>query len=125
VKVLAFSTDGKMIAVGSAEDRAGRIIATSNGQELARITHEGAITAAAFSPDGTALATAADSNDRSARLWTLKLDYLNKTLCAGPGRNPTLMEWKRYLGNAPWQPTCETWPIPDDITSEGLRPESR
>jgi hypothetical protein len=35
-------------------------------------------------------------------------------LCTGPGRNLSHSEWRRYLGDLPWQPTCENWPTPKD-----------
>jgi hypothetical protein len=35
-------------------------------------------------------------------------------LCTGHGRNLSVNEWRRYLGDLPWQPTCESWPTPED-----------
>ena len=38
-----------------------------SGKELARLGHDGEVTAAAFSPDGARIVTA--SNDKTARVW--------------------------------------------------------
>jgi hypothetical protein len=34
--------------------------------------------------------------------------------CTGHGRNLSPGEWRRYLGDLPWQTTCENWPTPKD-----------
>lgn len=39
----------------------------------------------------------------------LKPSDLVGHLCSKPGTNLTPEEWKKYLGNLPWQPTCPSW----------------
>ncbi|QIG49489.1 hypothetical protein G5V57_18310 [Nordella sp. HKS 07] len=63
-----------------------------------------------FSPDGKLLATACD--DKTARLWNTNLDDMLQQLCTGPGRNLSPSEWRRYVGDLTWQPTCESWTTP-------------
>jgi WD40 repeat protein len=70
------------------------------------------VTAVAFSPDGKSLATT--SNDNTARFWNTTLDDMLHQLCTDHSRNLSLNEWRRYLGDLPWQETCENWPTPKD-----------
>ena len=79
---------------------------------LARITHDGWVRAVAFSPDGKSLATG--SGDNTARFWSTALDDMLHQLCTGHGRNLSSGEWRRYLGDLPWQATCKNWPTPED-----------
>jgi hypothetical protein len=79
---------------------------------LARVAHGRAVWAVAFSPDGKLLATAGE--DGTARVWSTALDDMLHRLCADHGRNLSPREWRRYLGELPWQPTCENWPTPTD-----------
>jgi len=34
--------------------------------------------------------------------------------CTARGRNLSHREWRRYLGDLPWQATCEGWITPLD-----------
>ena len=111
VRAVAFSPDGKLLATASWDETA-RIVAVADGRELARITHDGPVNAVAFSPDGKFLATASD--DKTARFWSTALDDMLHQLCTGHGRNLSPGEWRRSLGDLPWQPTCESWPTPAD-----------
>ena len=81
-------------------------------RERARVTYGDEVQAVAFSPDSQYLATASD--DKTARLWSTALGDMFRQLCAGHGRNLSHSEWRRYLGDLPWQPTCESWPTPED-----------
>ena len=86
----------------------------ADGRERARVTHDDEVETVAFSPDSKLLATASQE-DGTARLWSTALDddMLNQ-LCTGHGRNLSPGEWRRYLGELPWQATCENWPTPKD-----------
>ena len=108
---MAFSPDGQSLATAS-EDNTARLVAVADGRERARVPHDAAVQAVAFSPDGQFLATASD--DKTARFWSTDLDDMLHQLCTGHGRNLSLNEWRRYLGDLPWQPTCENWPTPKD-----------
>jgi hypothetical protein len=111
VWAVAFSPDGQYLATAS-NDKTARIVSVVDGRERARITHGDQVTAVAFSPDSRLLATA--SSDKTASLWNTALDDMLHQLCTGSGRNLSLSEWRRYLGDLPWQPTCESWPTPKD-----------
>ena len=111
VWAVAFSPDGKSLATAS-DDNTARIVAVADGRERARITHDGVLWEVAFSPDGKFLATASD--DKTARFWSTALDDMLHQLCTGHGRNLSPGEWRRSLGDLPWQPTCESWPTPAD-----------
>ena len=104
VNAVAFSPDGKLLATAS-EDNTARIVAVADGRERARVTHDDTVRAVAFSPDGKFLATA--SADGRVHVWSTDLDDMLHQLCTGHGRNLSHAEWRRYLGDLPWQPTCE------------------
>jgi WD40 repeat protein len=116
VNAVAFSPDGQFLATAS-DDKTARIVAVADGREHdrithgARVTHDDTVNAVAFSPDGQSLATASDN---TARLWSTNLDDMLHQLCTGFGYNLSPGEWRRHLGDLPWQPTCENWPTPKD-----------
>src|SRR5262249_1199408 len=67
-QVVAFSPDGRTLAVGCAAHRARRWVMASGRQELA-LDHGAWIRGIAFSPSGQLIATVGD--DHTARLWEL------------------------------------------------------
>jgi WD40 repeat protein len=71
VKAVAFSSDGRTLATGSA-DGSARLWDAAHPQAAPRVLsgHTGPVTSLAFSGDGQWLATA--STDRTARLWDAK-----------------------------------------------------
>jgi WD40 repeat protein len=111
VGAVVFSPDSQSLATASFFDKAVRIVAVTDGRERARITHDGAVRAMAFSPEFLATAS---FFDKAVRLWGTVLDDMLHQLCTGHGRNLSLSEWRRYLGDLPWQPTCENWSTPED-----------
>ena len=112
VNRVAFSPDGKLLATASGLGQHGAAWRWRTAVSVARVTHDGVVRAVAFSPDGKLLATA--SADKTARLWSTTLDDMLQQLCRGPGRNLSPREWRLYLGDLPWQPTCESWTTPPD-----------
>jgi WD40 repeat protein len=65
VSAIAFSSDGTLFASGS-DDRTARLVATSTGAELRRITLDRPVSSVAFSVDGHLLVVGSD--DKAARL---------------------------------------------------------
>jgi WD40 repeat protein len=117
VRALAFSPDSKLLATAS-DDKTARVTTVEGGREVLRVAHDGRVNAVAFSPDSKLLATA--SQDGTARLWSTDLDDILRRLCAGPGHNLSLKEWHDNLGDLPWEPTCDNWPVPEDVAAAGL-----
>lgn len=64
----------------------------------------------AFSPDGRWLAVG--SSNGSIHLLYLQSEDLIVEACSRLPRNLTKQEWRQYLGDAPYQATCPTLPIP-------------
>ena len=64
---LAYSPDGKRLAVGSADYRITLLDLINRKVLRSFVGHDGEVTALAFSPDGTRLASA--SHDRTVKVW--------------------------------------------------------
>jgi WD40 repeat protein len=62
----------------------------------------------AFSPDGRTLAAAAANG--TILLWNIRITDSMATACKRVNRNLTRQEWQEYLGESPYQKTCEDLP---------------
>jgi hypothetical protein len=115
VYAIAFSSDGKWLATGSAEATA-RVWETATWQGVARMEHEDSVFAVAFSPDGKWLATG--SKDDTARIWLLRSEDLIAEACARLTRNLTPVEWRQYIGDEEYRPTCPDLPVHPSVIED-------
>jgi len=70
IRCLAFSPDGKLLALGGCENPVVRLYDVPAGKEVRRFEgHVGKVTALAFSPDGRRLASG--SADTTVLIWDL------------------------------------------------------
>jgi hypothetical protein len=78
-------------------------------REVARLTHDGGVSAVAFSPDGQWVASGSDDN--TARVWGLSSpeEFIERA-CLRLTRNLTHAEWQQYLSGEPYRKTCENLP---------------
>jgi WD40 repeat protein len=135
VNAIAFSPDGKYLATSANTDLGGgeavgilrgdntvRIWEVKNGKQVAILSNEGQINRLVFSPDGKYVMAKPYVSEEtgqsekggtpSAYLWLWQTDDLIQQACVRLTRNLTLEEWKTYLGNQPYQKTCDNLPVP-------------
>ena len=75
---VAFSPDGKRLAVGGAEGQL-RILDAASGETAATLTgHSGPVLCVAWAPDGASIASG--SGDRSIRIWDAATGQLQRSL---------------------------------------------
>ena len=112
VQSVAFSPDGKRIVSGS-QDNTLRLWDGVTGKPVGEALkgHSGWVQSVAFSPDGKRIVSGSD--DDTLRLWNV-LDSWADELCAKLPRNMTRDEWKKWVGDIPYQKQCPNLPAPLD-----------
>jgi len=112
---VAFSPDGRWVASASA-DNTLRIWEAATGREMARMTHNDEVWRLAFSPDGRWIASGGRDGDKRGpiRVFLWQPEDLIAEACARLTRNLTRAEWRLYLGDEPYRPTCPNLPVPEE-----------
>ena len=112
INSIAFNADGTYLGTASS-DGTSRIWEPLSGREVARLP--AAAAALAFSPDDQHLATGGAD---SAQIWVLRPEDLIKEACTRLTRNLTQDEWRQYVGNEPYSPTCENLKVGHEIRAD-------
>jgi WD40 repeat protein len=89
-----------------------RIWDVTTGRAVAELPSDAFVAAIAFSPDGQFLATA--SRDDDLTLWSWRPEQLIDRACRNLTRNLTRAEWRDFLPDIPYRPTCPSLPIEED-----------
>ena len=104
---LAFSPDNKWLVAGIGMTE--RVWEISTGKEISRIEFSNIVHSVDFSPDGKWIASGSYDNTARIRLW--RPEDLIAEVCKQLTRNLTQEEWKQYIGDEPYRPTCPNLPL--------------
>ncbi|MBZ4014743.1 hypothetical protein CCS38_03055 [Streptomyces purpurogeneiscleroticus] len=107
VEAVAFSPDGKTLAIGS-DDETVRLWDATTGTPRETLTgHTSPVASVAFNPDGKTLATS--SGDMTIRWWSSYVsgaEEAEKMICSALRRDFTKEERSAYLGGQAATPVC-------------------
>ncbi|MEZ4630738.1 MAG: hypothetical protein R2880_08530 [Deinococcales bacterium] len=117
--LLAKEAGRLLIEEGEGEDK-DSLIFNNQGRSLKAsetiqkyLRQKSPILSLSYSPDGKTLASG--SSDNRAIVWDDLAPY-GFMACQKAGRNLTLAEWERYLGDLySYQKTCDNLPYPEDL----------
>lgn len=123
---VAFSDDGRLLAAatyayGGSEVNAFRvsnvadIYDTGSWQRLARLSHQGLVSAVEFSADNRYLRADVHLSEESGmapgHLWLWQAEDLITAACARLTRNMTADEWAEFMPSQPYRETCPNLPV--------------
>ena len=107
VYTVAFGPDGKQLAAASTDGTAWLWdVSTPSAPRdpISLVASADPLFTVAFSPDGATLA--AGGADRRVHLWTIDPQRAAAALCARAGAPLSPDEWRRHVGDVPYEPPC-------------------
>jgi WD40 repeat protein len=104
-EAVTISPDGKLIA--SQYGRTIEILDVGHRVSAGRLVMREEIVGMSFSPDSQRLYTATGTPRLMLQEHMLRTEDLASEMCRRLDRNLTPAEWKKYVGNATYQKTCE------------------
>jgi WD40 repeat protein len=110
---IALSPDGKLLAVGTAENV--HLIDIQSSQEIARIPHVDTVNDLSFSPDGKTLVSASADLIQFwdiGNIQTINRDDLVPEACSRMVKNLDKSQWAALFGEEEYRPLCENLPVP-------------
>lgn len=110
IRTLRLAPDGQYMAIS--DGHRVRVWDMTTGRAVNQLPVTGYIHAIGFTPDGRYLATASGNDDLT--LWLWRPDELIGQACGHLTRNLTLNEWRDFLPNTPYRPTCANLPSDED-----------
>jgi uncharacterized protein with WD repeat len=110
VRHMVLSPDGKYLAASSG--KSVTVWDWVGGRKLLELPPHSdnfSLYALEFTPDGKHIVTAGYS--KQVKVWAWRQEELIRDACSRLERNLTEEEWRTYLGDASYEPTCPELPI--------------
>lgn len=99
---ISFGSNNDVLATGG-KDGTVRIWELETMKEIARLSHDAEVKAVAFDPKSDRLAIA---SGKSVRIWNWQFEDLIDEVCSRIPRNFTMQEWRLYMDDETYRPTC-------------------
>jgi WD40 repeat protein len=111
VRQAVWNGDHSRILTASSDGTA-RVWDAATGAELFALSgHTDEVNQAVWSGDDGRILTA--SSDGTVRQWFARMEDLLETACQRAPRNMTREEWREFMKDEPYRPTCPELPAPE------------